>query len=102
RVLFAQHRGGGLERDAKIDGLAVGDAALDAPGTIRQGAHLAGFHAERIVVLQTGQQDAAEAGADVETFRGGAGSTWLWPARLRVGRRPVRPSRAARRGPRLQ
>ncbi|MDB6067936.1 MAG: hypothetical protein JWR26_4144 [Pedosphaera sp.] len=69
-ILFMHDRGDGLEGDAKVDGFAIGDAALDATGTVGGRADLAALHAERVVVLGAGQQNAAEAGADVKSFGG--------------------------------
>lgn len=60
-----------LEGDPEMDRLAVADAALDAPGTVGHRANPAVDIAEGVVVLESGQEDAPEAAADLEAFRGG-------------------------------
>jgi len=67
-ILLAHNRGDRLEGDPEVNGLAVGDAPLDAAGTVRGRAYLAVFGSERVVVLRAGKNDAAEAGADIESL----------------------------------
>ena len=70
-VLLVHDSGDGFERDAEINQLAIGDATLDSTGTIGRGSHFAGLHSKGVIVLQTGEEDAAEAGANIESLRGG-------------------------------
>ena len=51
-LLLVHYRCDGLERNAKVDCLAVGDAALDPARTIRCRINLSSLRAKRIVVLQ--------------------------------------------------
>ena len=52
--------GGGFEGHPEQDGLAIGDAALDAARAVAGGADLAVDHAERIIVLAAGEQRAGK------------------------------------------
>ena len=62
------HSGYRFEGDTEVNGLPIGDAALDASGAIRSRAHLAAFHPIGIVVLRAGEQNPAETRADFKTF----------------------------------
>src|SRR5262245_54444683 len=72
-VLLVHHGGHWFESDAEINRFAVGNAALDSAGPIRDGANFSGAHSKRIVVLAACELDAVEAGADIESL--GRGQT---------------------------
>src|SRR5579863_5137551 len=65
-VLLMHDRGYWLEGDSEINGFAVGNAALNARRSVRDGAHLAALHAEGVIMLPAREQDAVEPGADVK------------------------------------
>ncbi|MFM1941774.1 MAG: hypothetical protein RI897_756 [Verrucomicrobiota bacterium] len=69
--LLVHDRGDGLERDAEVDGFAIGDAALDSAGAVGGGADSAALIAEGVIVFEAGEFDAIEAGADFEAAGGG-------------------------------
>src|SRR5262245_13660080 len=69
-VLLMHDGGHRLEGHAKIDGLAIGDPALDAARPVGDRAHPAATHAKGVVVLTARQEDPAEARPDVESLRG--------------------------------
>ena len=62
RVLLVHDGGDGLEGDPKENRLAVGNAALNAAGTVRGRENGSAARTERIVVLAAREQDAAETG----------------------------------------
>lgn len=68
--LFAHDGGGGFEGYAEDDVFSVGDAALDAAGAVGLGADFVAFHVEVVVVVASGEECAAESGADFESFGG--------------------------------
>src|SRR5664280_469749 len=65
RVLLVHDGGDRFEGDPEEDGLPIRDAALDASGTVGGGIDLAAFRPKRVVVLRAGEQNAAEAGANI-------------------------------------
>src|SRR5712691_3070387 len=60
-ILLAHDRRHWFEGDAKMDGLTIGNAPLNATGAIRGSKHLAAFGAERIVVLRAREQNSIKA-----------------------------------------
>jgi len=68
RVLRLHEGGDRFEGDTEINRLAVGNASLNAARTIGRGIDPAAFGPERVVVLRAREQNAAEAGAEIEAF----------------------------------
>jgi hypothetical protein len=72
-VLRLEDGGDGLEGDGEAEGLAVGDAALDAATVVGGRGDLTGVRVdgEGVVVLGAAQAGAGEAVADLEAAAGG-------------------------------
>src|SRR5678816_4695215 len=68
RILLAHHSSHRFERYPKIDRLAVGNATLDSPGSVRGGDHLAIFRAKRVVMFGALHEDTVESRPDIETL----------------------------------
>lgn len=70
--LLLPHDGGHrFESNAKVNGLPVGNSALDSPRAIGRGDHFSAFGAERVVVLRASEMDPMETRADIKAFGGG-------------------------------
>src|SRR5437870_2914609 len=67
-ALLAHDSGRGLERDAKVDRLTVGDSALHSTRAIGARPHLVALHVELVVVLGAAQVRAREPRADLEAL----------------------------------
>ena len=70
-LLGGHDGGGGFERDAENDRLAIGNAALNAAGAVAGGADLAVDHAERVVVFAAGEKGPGKPRADLKALGGG-------------------------------
>ena len=95
RILLGHDRRGGLEGHAEVDGLAVGDAALDAAAPVGAGAHAIAVHVELVVVLAAGEVSAREAGADLEALAGGQAQDGLGEVGLQPVEDGLAPARRA-------
>src|SRR5215510_10443427 len=69
--LLAHDGRSGLEGDAEVHRLAVGDPALYTAAAVRARAHAIAVHVERVIVLEPSQVGAGKAGADLEALAGG-------------------------------
>ena len=69
-VLGEADGGDGLEGDAEVDVLAVGDAALDAAGAVGGSAYLPVAQDERVIVRAAAHGGGGKAGAVFEAFGG--------------------------------
>src|SRR5262245_33916166 len=95
RVLLVHDRRSGLEGHANVDGLAVGDAALDTTAPVGAGADAIATHVELVVVLAPGEVGAREARADLETLAGGQAQEGLGEVGLEAIEDGLTPARRA-------
>ena len=91
--LLLQDGRGGFEGDAKEEFLAVGYAALDSAGIVGLCADGSVSVFEEIVVFGAGEIGPGKSAPDFESPWWRGGRAWLWPDRLRGGRKPVLPVR---------